>query len=157
MALSWTVVSGCAACLRGVAATKRYARYQHAIAAIAERLTTAAEAEDIDAVCPTEGCVDNNPKRRLASLQKNNLCATNKPVPVLLTTFDQLQRAADNADIPSGGPSSFPDDRSEVQDLITVNGQTLGEGQVVTLAAWVMEALLQQHDGWGECELLPRR
>src|SRR5258708_32283765 len=101
MALSWTVVSGCAACLRGVAATKRYARYQHAIAAIAERLTTAAEAEDIDAVCPTEGCVDNNPKRRLASLQKNNHCATTNPVPVLLRTAAKLHATAANTALPA--------------------------------------------------------
>jgi hypothetical protein len=46
---AWTVVSGCAACLRGVAARKRYAQHQHAVAAVAERLTRAARAEDIEA------------------------------------------------------------------------------------------------------------
>lgn len=42
----WKAVSVCAACLRGIAATKRYARYLHAITALVEKLERAVTADD---------------------------------------------------------------------------------------------------------------
>jgi hypothetical protein len=56
-----------------------------------------------------------------------------------LAVFDRLQRRAFTEQIPTG-PNRFPDDRDDVHDISTQNGQRFGEGDRVRIVAWVMKA-----------------
>lgn len=45
----WTKLSACAACLRGIAKTRRYHRYQASLESAIERLDASIEARDLSA------------------------------------------------------------------------------------------------------------
>jgi hypothetical protein len=77
------------------------------------------------------------------------LCATGQPVKVSFLTFDKLQKAVDSQKKfgYNGNKKPLSKDRSVLTSLQTVdsNGKqvTLGEGDLVTLTAFVLEA---KHD-----------
>jgi hypothetical protein len=106
---------------------------------------------EIDQRCPNEGCASRE-SDKAQNRVKNNLCATGVPVQISVTTLDHLQAAVDQlvqqGQISYGntGPPQ-PADRIKLRGLSTidVNGRsvTLGEGNVVTLDALVLDA---KHD-----------
>ena len=106
------------------------------------------ESHDIDQHCPNEGCA-NRPADKAQNRIKNNLCATGTPVQISFNSIDRLQRAV-NRMVQNGqlnGSPPPPDDRTKLRGLSTVdkagNAITLGEGDLVTLEAFVLDA---KHD-----------
>jgi hypothetical protein len=109
------------------------------------------ESHEIDQHCPNEGCA-NRPSDKAQNKIKNNLCATGTPVPISFTSIDKLQRAVDlkvqqgQLTYGSTGPPE-PADRAKLKGLATVDvnasAVTLGEGDLVTLDAFVLDA---KHD-----------
>jgi hypothetical protein len=112
---------------------------------------TGGESRDVDERCPIEGCA-NRPSDKAQNRIKNNLCATGTPVQINFTSIDRLQRAVDrlvrNGELSYGstGPPQ-PEDRAKLRGLSTVdragNAVTLGEGSLVTIDAFVLDA---KHD-----------
>jgi hypothetical protein len=110
------------------------------------------ESHEIDERCPNEGCA-TRASDKAQNRVKNNLCATGgTPVQISFDSIDQLQQAVDlmaqNGQISygKGGPPQ-PADRAKLKTLSTVDVKgkavTLGEGQLVTLEAFVLDA---KHD-----------
>lgn len=109
------------------------------------------ESHDVDKRCPNEGCASRD-SDKAQNIVKNNLCATGTPVQISTASIDRLQSAVDQmvqqGQISYGndGPPQ-PADRAKLKGLATVdaNGQaiTLGEGDLVTLDAFVLDA---KHD-----------
>ena len=108
-----------------------------------------AAARDIDDDCGIEGSAGTNAKRTAASRAKNNFCADNAPIAVTFAVLDHLQRRANAEEIPTG-PNRFPEDRGDLEDITTVGGKKLGEGERVRLVAWVMKAKYSNATGKGE-------
>jgi len=109
------------------------------------------QSHDIDLHCPNEGCATRESDKAQNRI-KNNLCATGTPVQISVTSIDKLQAAVDQ--LVQQGKISYgdtgppqPADRAKLQGLSTVdvNGHavTLGEGKLVTLDAFVLDA---KHD-----------
>jgi len=106
---------------------------------------------EIDEKCPNEGCATRDSDKAQNKI-KNNLCATGAPVQIAFTSLDRLQRAVDRLvahhqlTYGSNGPPQ-PSDRAKLKGLATtdVNGEavTLGEGDLVTLDAFILDA---KHD-----------
>ena len=94
---------------------------------------------DVDEQCGIEGKGGNNQRHNDASRAKNNFCATGNTITLTFANFDRLQDAAENAEIPTG-TNKYPDDRADVQDMVTINHHRLGEGDRVRLVAWVLTA-----------------
>ena len=109
------------------------------------------ESHEIDQRCPNEGCA-TRPSDKAQNRIKNNLCATGTPVQISFTSLDKLQRAVDRLvqqgkiSYGANGPPQ-PADRVKLQSLPTVDASgspvTLGEGKLVTLEAFVLDA---KHD-----------
>jgi hypothetical protein len=94
----------------------------------------------IDSSCEASGTASSAPQAS-QNEAKNNFCATGTPVSLNFNNFAQLQQAAQSAGIPFGGPSSLPPDRGALHDILALAGQgNVGEGTVVRLAAFVMDA-----------------
>jgi len=106
---------------------------------------------EIDQHCPNEGCATRDQDKAQNKI-KNNLCATGTPVQISFTSIDKLQRAVDKKvqqgqlTYGSTGPP-LPADRVKLKGLATVDvnnhAVTLGEGDLVTLDAFVLDA---KHD-----------
>ncbi len=109
------------------------------------------ESHEIDQHCPNQGCATKD-SDKAQNRVKNNLCATGTPVQINFTSMDKLQRAVDRMvqqgkiSYGSNGPPQ-PADRMKLQSLSTVNASgnsvTLGEGKLVTIEAFVLDA---KHD-----------
>ena len=110
-----------------------------------------AQSREIDQRCPNEGCASRD-SDKAQNRVKNNFCATGTPVQISLKSIDKLQGAVDQLvqqgklTYGSTGPP-LPADRAKLQGLSTVDVKnqavTLGEGQLVTLDAFVFDA---KHD-----------
>lgn len=95
----------------------------------------------IDKQCGINGDLASNfspvAKQNIA---KNNFCAKGTPVKVTFATFDQLQKAAEAKQIPFH-KKGLPPNRTVLKDLLKVaGGKSLGEGTIVTLEAFVIDA-----------------
>jgi hypothetical protein len=93
----------------------------------------------IDESCPAEG-TPSSPALAAEYRAKNNLCATGTPTPLTLADFLQLQTIAEGLPIPLGDRSRAVDDRSVLQHLYRSGDQLIGEGDVVRLMAYIVEA-----------------
>ena len=113
------------------------------------------ESHDIDEHCPNEGCATRD-KDKAQNRIKNNVCATGTPVQISFTSIDRLQRAVDlkvqhgeltYGNAGSNGGPPLPADRAKLKGIATVDSHnhavTLGEGDLVTLDAFVLDA---KHD-----------
>lgn len=109
------------------------------------------ESHAIDAHCPNEGCA-TRPQDKAQNKIKNNLCATGTPVQISFNSIDKLQRAIDRKvnlgqlTYGSNGPP-LAADRAKLKGIATVDADnqpiTLGEGDLVSLDAFVLDA---KHD-----------
>jgi hypothetical protein len=94
----------------------------------------------IDDTCPADGTATRDPQR-LQNEAKNNFCATGSPAEVTPLSFKKLQAASKNAGVTFGSDASLPADRSALQGLYkTSNGDTIGEGSLVRLVAFLIDA-----------------
>jgi hypothetical protein len=64
---------------------------------------------------------------------KNNLCATNNPIPITPVTLSALQEASATITKP-------PKDRSRLPGRTTTNGDEIREGTLVVMTGWVLRA-----------------
>jgi len=97
------------------------------------------QAHAIDSSCQPSGTASSAPQSA-QNQAKNNFCATGAPVSLNFNNFAQLQQAAQSAGIPFGG-MNLPPDRGALHNILPLPGQgSVGEGSVVRLAAFVMDA-----------------
>jgi len=111
----------------------------------------------IDDNCPGRGEVPDppvkpdDPAHALQNVPKNNFCATGTPALVTFLTFKKLQTQLEQK-VPEAktwgrkpnGREDLPDDRSVFLGLYTTSeGVTIGEGTLVTFAAWLMKSRKQ--------------
>ena len=107
----------------------------------------------IDKVCGNRGSAPANSASAKQNLIKNRFCLSGSPttpIEIDFDTIDELQTAARNKHIhfgrkpdphnPGKTIEDLPTDRSLLVDLITVNGQHLGEGSLVTLEGFIFKA-----------------
>jgi hypothetical protein len=93
--------------------------------------------------CGPLGAADADPTsaHALQNAAKNNLCATGDPVEATFATFRRLQKALHDKGLDHFTSNSLPPDRSIFHGLTTTsNGDTLGEGTIVSLVAFVHKA-----------------
>jgi hypothetical protein len=95
----------------------------------------------IDSDCGVQGKSGGTPENAAQNQAKNNFCATGNPSRVTAVSFAKLQKAVVKAQIPFGDASHLPPDRSKLHDIYTTSdGNTIGEGSVVRLVAFVDNA-----------------
>ena len=98
------------------------------------------QTHEIDSSCQATGTASSD-TQAAQNEAKNNFCATGVPANLNFANFVQLQQAAENAGVPFGGNSSLPPNRAALHNLLALSGQgSIGEGSVVRLAAFVMDA-----------------
>jgi hypothetical protein len=101
----------------------------------------AVEHKGVDDVCGIGGVageqdIGNQQQNRI----KNNFCLTGAPVAIKSTDLLTLQKKVDALDDFSyGSGRSVPKDRSPLQDLMTVNGEKVGEGTLVTITGYMID------------------
>jgi uncharacterized protein YgiM (DUF1202 family) len=109
------------------------------------------ESHDIDLHCPNEGCT-NNDNDKAQNKIKNYLCAPGTPIQINTNSIDKLQKDVDQlvqqGTFKYGGPSApQAADRAKLKGLSTLDANgasvTLGEGMLVTLEGFVLDA---KHD-----------
>ena len=97
-----------------------------------------AKPQSIDQTCGISGLSTAKPALIAQDTVKNNFCAKGEPVVLTFDVYPALQAAGEKA---LGGPHYVPPlDRTPLQKLFPLNGQTIGEGTVVTLAGYVEKA-----------------
>src|SRR2546427_12121130 len=92
----------------------------------------------IDNMCGLEG-EGSTAKHLTQNRAKNELCASGVPVTLAYQTFKRLQTAVEDQNIPHGR-NNLPNDRTPLQNIITVNGQPIGEGTLVRHVAFITHA-----------------
>ena len=107
-----------------------------------------AKHRSIDDNCAARGEVPdppveaNDPAHALQNLAKNNFCATGSPELVTFKSFEILQEKLDRR-VPQAKTwdrNDLPADRSVLLRVHkTTEGATIGEGTLVTFAAWLMK------------------
>ena len=99
------------------------------------------ETHPLDADCGIEGAGTTDAKK-LESRAKNNFCATGGPARVTFMSFDRLQAVTEATDFVLG------DDRGGVKEVhTTTDGNTIGEGSVVTISGFVIRADVANRSG----------
>jgi len=97
------------------------------------------ESHPIDGTCGPEGKTQDA-SNQAQNRAKNNFCATGDPIRVTFSTFLRLQQAAQDQNIPFGSGLNLPPDRTVLKDLATVGGTKIGEGTVVRIVAFIVDA-----------------
>jgi hypothetical protein len=94
-----------------------------------------------DARCGIEGKSAADDANHAQNRAKNNFCATGDAVTLTQDDFVKLQKAVDDAGIPSGSTKSLPPDRKVLHDLHTTGGGAkVGEGTKVRFVTFVLKA-----------------
>lgn len=93
----------------------------------------------IDGDCGSTGNLTLKSPPGKQNAAKNNFCATGEPIPVTFKTFDQLQIAAEKKGI-KFGKAGMPAKRDVLQKISTTGGKDLGEGVIVSLEGFVLDA-----------------
>ncbi len=109
-----------------------------------------AQNHDIDLHCPNEGCA-NKDNDKAQNKIKNNLCASGTSIQINTTSIDKLQADVDQlvqqGTFKYGASAPQAADRAKLQGLSTLDANgasvTLGEGMLVTLEGFVLDA---KHD-----------
>ncbi len=95
--------------------------------------------QDIDDACGPEGEAADA-KQRAQNLAKNSFCITGSPLSITYGTIVRLQKAADQKHLPFGSHNALPDDRSVNANLLSVGGKSVGEGTLVRISVYVLDA-----------------
>lgn len=98
----------------------------------------------IDDMCPQEGKNDPNKNHRAQNSAKNNFTVIGTPVPLTFSDFKNLQKATAGK-IKQGiiklDLNGYPNKREvTLKNQLSVNGEQIGEGTLVTLEAFVYAA-----------------
>jgi hypothetical protein len=94
----------------------------------------------IDDNCNPDGSA-TTPAQKLQNEAKNNFCATGTPVSITYAHLAKLQTLAEQLGVPHGSSNSLPPDRGVLHDIFTTeSGATIGEGSLVRLSAFVLDA-----------------
>jgi len=99
----------------------------------------------IDTTCGFGGDAEAGPHQE-QNKAKNNFCAGQgrAPIPVQYKTFIDLQKAAqkmkDSGKLPFGSSKSLPKDRKILEEMLSAGGSKIGEGSVVRVVAFVIDA-----------------
>lgn len=98
--------------------------------------------QPIDAKCGLSG--DAKDALGQQDIVKNNFCATGKPFTLQFGDYAALETAAEHKvgvlEKKADGHYTPPADRSVLRDVVTLRGETIGEGDVVRLVAFVDRA-----------------
>ena len=101
-----------------------------------------AEAHENDRRCPATGKNDGNVFHYAQNAAKNNFSARGIPVTLSIRDFTRLQQASqqkiETGEIALQG--KYPADRNRLRNLIKVRGRAVGEGTLVTFAAYIFSA-----------------
>lgn len=98
------------------------------------------QGHEIDASCGPDGSATTD-AQKAQNTAKNDFCASGTPASLSFSHFDTLQASAAAAHIPFGSAFHLPPDRSQLARLLPLPGVgTVGEGPVVRLAAFVIDA-----------------
>jgi hypothetical protein len=94
----------------------------------------------IDDTCKIDGPQNSAAEKKSESSAKNDFCATGNPVTITVTTLKSLQGKVDAKR--AGGDKKFGKkaDRSELEDLVTTSGHTVGEGSLVRFTGFILDA-----------------
>ncbi len=90
----------------------------------------------VDAQCPPSGTGDAGSQAQ--NLMKNNLCAKSPALSVTFADLKTLQAESDKLGIKHG--SRLDPDRSKLRDVTFLGDKPIGEGTLVRLAGFVMDA-----------------
>lgn len=90
--------------------------------------------------CGLEGAPQGSDANHAQNRMKNNFCATGQPVSITFNTVDKLQAAVDQKGIPYGSGQHLPPDRAQLSSLVSVHGKLIGEGSVVRIVAYIIDA-----------------
>ncbi len=98
------------------------------------------ERHDIDDECGATGKAGSAAGKAQNEV-KNNFCATGNATPLTIADLIKLQKKVDSLGINYGSGKNLPDDRSLLTDLLkAANGKLVGEGDMVSLVAFVIDA-----------------
>jgi hypothetical protein len=97
------------------------------------------EQHPIDTVCGRDGLTDK-PENRIQDAVKNNFCALGPPVPLSFEDFRALQVVVSERGIPFGRRDQLPADRSVLRSLLSVANKKIGEGSLVRLSGYILNA-----------------
>jgi hypothetical protein len=114
-----------------------------------------AKHRSIDDICAARGDVPDppvkpsDPAHALQNLAKNNFCATGPRALVTFISFKKLQQKLDQKapEAKSWHGLHLPADRSVLLSVYTTSeGATIGEGSIVSFAAWLMKLRPGEHE-----------
>lgn len=101
---------------------------------------TVQQHHDIDDSCTADGNA-GRPAQKAQNDAKNNFCAGGTPAEITTLSFQKLQAAAKKAGVSFGSDSQLPEDRTALRDVYTTSkGDKIGEGSLVQLVAFVLDA-----------------
>jgi len=101
-----------------------------------DRLELSTQANDDCGIIGSE--TDSTTAHAKQNAAKNNLCATGDVISTTFVTFMRLQANLEKAGHAVFSSRSLPEDRSIFEDVAkTSNGDTIGEGTIVSLVAFV--------------------
>ncbi len=101
---------------------------------------TIATSHPIDTSCPAEG-TPSSPAYAAEYRAKNNLCAMGTPTLLTVADFLKLQKIAQALLITLGDRSKPVEDRSVLHAIYPKGMQQIGEGDVVRLIAYIVDAM----------------
>lgn len=98
------------------------------------------ERHPLDDTCGPAGSSVEGTPQALQNIAKNEFCAKADPVVLTFADFDELQSKATDAHVTFGSDRQLPKDRAALVSLLNTSAGPVGEGSVVRLAAYVMNA-----------------
>lgn len=99
------------------------------------------ERHPIDDSCGAAGSSSAGTPQAMQNTAKNDFCESSSPVVLTFRNFDDLQSNAEQAHVTFGSDAQIPHNRAALASLLQVgSGATVGEGSVVRVAAYVLDA-----------------
>jgi hypothetical protein len=92
----------------------------------------------IDESCAKEG-TPQDPQSAAQDIVKNNLCITGSPVSIVTDDLVKLQDAVSQKGV-HFGRGHLPKDRGALTDLVDASGTKIGEGKIVSLVGYIVDA-----------------
>jgi hypothetical protein len=105
---------------------------------------------EFDDQCGIDG-LGANEKKLLQNRVKNRFCAEGEPIFTTFKSYRELQKLVEKPDV-LGPKYGVPESREKLEKIkyVTSEGDELGEGKVVMVAAWVFKAHFSNANSGGE-------
>src|SRR5207302_9201739 len=94
----------------------------------------------IDDTCHIDGPQNSSAEKKSESSAKDDFCATGNPVTITVTTLKSLQGKVDAKRAAGDKKFGKKADRSELADLVAVSGHDVGEGSLVRITGFILDA-----------------